>query len=109
LYPGGKGELEQDDINVDTTYSRELRSPDEVGSHPRSNSPFKLSDMSGNAIEWTTSETGGRILRGGGYWYDRKSAEVIGRTELDANVRDAPIGFRICATPPLPQTPPLPH
>jgi len=102
LYPGGRGEPDQDDINVDTTYSRELRSPDEVGSHPRSDSPFKLSDMSGNAIEWTVSETGGRILRGGGYWYDRKSAQVIGRTELDANVRDAPIGFRVCATPQLP-------
>jgi formylglycine-generating enzyme required for sulfatase activity len=102
-YPGGRLPG-QDDINVDDTYGLPLRGPDEVGSHPASRSPFGLDDMSGNALEWTVSEFAqeGFILRSGSYWHDRKSAQVTNRTPLDAKARDAAVGFRVCATPPLP-------
>jgi len=54
---------------------------DEVGSHPASRSPFGLDDMSGNAFEWTTSSlVGGNYLgRGGSYFHDRKTIEVVNR------------------------------
>jgi formylglycine-generating enzyme required for sulfatase activity len=103
-YPGG-GTPELDDINVDDTYGQALRGPDEVGSHPASNSPFGLEDMSGNALECTVGEDGGFILRGGGYWYDRKSAQVTNRAPFDRIVREASLGLRLCATP----TPALPE
>jgi hypothetical protein len=62
--------------------------------------------MSGNALEWTVTEPGGDagpfILRSGSYWHDRKSAQVTDRSPMDATGRDAALGFRVCATPPLP-------
>jgi eukaryotic-like serine/threonine-protein kinase len=104
-YPG-ESVLGVDDINVDDTYGIALRGPDEVGSHPVSRSPFGLDDMSGNALEWTVAEPGGEagefILRSGSYWHDRKSAQVTNRSHMAATSRDAALGFRICATPPLP-------
>jgi formylglycine-generating enzyme required for sulfatase activity len=101
VYPGGRAD-EPDDINVDDTYGRPLRGPDEVGSHPASRSPFGLDDMSGNALEWTVAENGEFILRSGSYWHDRKSAQVINRSPLEAKAHDAAVGLRLCATPPLP-------
>jgi len=104
-YPG-EAPPAVDDINVDDTYDLALRGPDEVGSHPASRSPFGLDDMSGNALEWTVAEPGGEagefILRSGSYWHDRKSAQVTDRSHMVATVRDAALGFRVCATPPLP-------
>jgi formylglycine-generating enzyme required for sulfatase activity len=98
-YPSTAVQADDIDINVDDAYEDALRGPDEVGSHPSSRSPFGLDDMAGNALEWTIAEDGRPILRGGGYWYDRKSAQVSNRSRLSATRRDLAIGFRVCASP----------
>jgi len=101
-YPGGR-RLEPDDANVDVTHRFVLMGPDEVGSHPASRSPFGLDDMAGNVFEWTISEEGGYIVRGGSYQHDRKSAHLTNRSPMNALARDASLGIRLCATPPLPR------
>jgi len=101
-YPSGRWP-EPSDANVDVTHGPGLMGPDEVGSHPASTSPFGLVDMSGNAFEFTVSETGGYILRSGSYQHDRKTAHLANRSAINSMVRDAALGFRLCATPPLPR------
>jgi formylglycine-generating enzyme required for sulfatase activity len=97
-YPGGHT-IEPDDANIDITHGPELMGPDEVGAHPASTSPFGLADMSGNAFEWTVSEQGGFILRSGSYQHDGKTADLTNRSPMNAGVRDAALGLRLCATP----------
>jgi formylglycine-generating enzyme required for sulfatase activity len=99
-YPSGRDPA---DANVDVTHGLGLMGPDEVGSHPASNSPFGLVDMTGNAFEFTVSERGGYILRSGSYQHDRKTAHLANRSAINSMVRDAALGFRLCATPPLPR------
>jgi formylglycine-generating enzyme required for sulfatase activity len=103
-YPGGSA-LDPNDANVDSTHTFELSGPDEVGSHPASRSPFGLDDMSGNAFEWTVSSTeeSGYILRGGSYQLDRKTAHLTNRAPSSAEIHDITVGFRLCATPPIPR------
>src|SRR5262249_11216177 len=49
-FPNGGDKLAPDDANVDVTYDRKDggMGPDEVGSHPASDSPFGVADMAGN-------------------------------------------------------------
>ena len=74
--------------------------PDEVGSFPQSNSPFGLTDMAGNAFEWTTSilEKDGYVARGGSFFYDLKSAQSVNRAVVIPVFRDVGVGFRVCAS-----------
>jgi formylglycine-generating enzyme required for sulfatase activity len=92
--------FQPDDVNIDVTYGKnsETMGVDEVGSHPRSQSPFGLDDMSGNAGEWTTSVLGkDHVLRGGSFWADANTGRVINRNESVPEVREATTGLRICA------------
>ena len=88
---------------MDLTHGFGLMGPDEVGSHPASRSPFGLDDMVGNAFEWTISEHGGYMLRSGSYQHDQKTAHLTNRSPMNGMVRDPAVGFRLCATPPLPR------
>ncbi len=73
--------------------------PDAVGSHPASRSVFGVDDQVGNVWEFTTSalpETR-YVLRGGGYPLDDTPAMAVNREEIHDALRDASIGFRVCA------------
>jgi formylglycine-generating enzyme required for sulfatase activity len=100
-YPGGL-QLEPDDANLQVTHSGKA-GPDEVGSHLGSISPFGLFDMCGNAFELTVSERNGYVLRGGSYNLDRKTAHLTNRGDFNVPSGDVTVGFRLCATPPLPR------
>jgi formylglycine-generating enzyme required for sulfatase activity len=101
-YPHGY-RLDPEDANYDATYAKSPfgMGPDEVGSHPLSRSPFGLEDLSGNAWEWTTSSFQEKqfVLRGGAYFYGRRSSQTANRQVPVPTVRDATVGFRPCATP----------
>ncbi|HEY8211190.1 MAG TPA: protein kinase [Myxococcaceae bacterium] len=100
--PGG-AELEPDAANFDLTYGRSPGAfgPDEVGSHPRSRSPFGVDDLAGNVWEFVRpSLTGARaMLRGGSYYYNRVTLRSVNREEIEPSLRDPNAGVRICATP----------
>ncbi len=102
-YPHG-ARLGLDDANFDETYGREAMGPDEVGSHPGSQSPFGLDDMTGNAFEWTRSslDDGQFIVRGGSFFHDPKTAQIVNRTLTVSTFRDGTIGLRLCVTFPRP-------
>jgi formylglycine-generating enzyme required for sulfatase activity len=101
-YPGGRTPG-PDDADFDATYTLELMGPDEVGSHPASRSPFEIDDMAGNAFEWTLSEQGGYVLRGGSYRHDLRTDDLTNRSPAPGTNRDVALGIRLCATPPLPR------
>ena len=73
--------------------------PDEVGSHPASDSPFGIADLAGNVEEFIDVPGEVAATRGGG-WYDSartlSSSHNIGN---ERNYRDAQVGVRLCATP----------
>jgi len=89
------------DVNIDETYGREPSSfgPDEVGSHPESDSVFGVQDMVGNAMEMVISVEGfgEGSIRGGSWYYDEWSARLPARFPLEETTRSAMVGFRICA------------
>ncbi len=97
-YPHGWS-LAPDDANYDATYAHTGIGPDEVGSHPLSQSPFGADDMSGNANEWAVSALAANqlVVRGGSYFHDQKTAQLVNRTVVSASMHDGTVGFRLCA------------
>ena len=98
-FPSGE-RLGSDDANVDVAYGHVLTAlgPDEVGSHPLSNSPFGVRDLAGNAWEWTFSVQGPHAsARGGSFYQKANVARSENRTEDALDRRDAFYGVRICA------------
>ncbi|MFO0577434.1 MAG: SUMF1/EgtB/PvdO family nonheme iron enzyme [Polyangia bacterium] len=106
-FPTGN-QLVPGDANFDLTYGKAVdqMGPDEVGSHPRSRSPFGVEDLTGNVFEWTDSSLSVKeaVARGGAYSYASFTCRSTNRTVLDAGLRDPGLGLRICATwkPPAP-------
>lgn len=103
LYPHGD-RLSPEDANYDETYGRNQLAfgPDEAGSHPDSDSPFGVADMSGNAWEWTTSTDAAHpiVYRGGSWYNDKISALIANRNYGEPTLRHVEIGLRICASAP---------
>jgi serine/threonine protein kinase/formylglycine-generating enzyme required for sulfatase activity len=101
-YPGGDW-LAPDDANIDVTYGREPWGfgPDEVGSHPRSRSPFGVDDLAGNVWEWTRSDVEPeKPSSQGGSWYQSDiTAHSANRDVVEPTQREAVTGLRVCATP----------
>ena len=96
-----QGRLERDDANVDDTYGRVPGSfgPDEVGSHPRSESPFGIADMAGNAWELVrvSDEKAAFQLRGGAYYQTAIVARATNSEPVELETRTFILGFRVCA------------
>jgi len=101
-YPHGN-QLAPDDANVDATYDKQAAAfgPDEVGAHPASDSPFGISDLSGNVWEWVASSVvrDQVVARGGSYYFSANTARVANRELPEASYRDLTVGLRVCATP----------
>jgi len=103
-YPAGD-HLSAQDANFDATYGRQTGAygPSAAGSHPGSRSPFGLDDMAGNAVEMTipyTSDLGGIVLRGAGWYYNAFDALVANRNAGEPNLTDPLVGTRVCASYP---------
>ncbi len=100
-YPHGD-ELAPDDANFDETYRKELvaMGPDPVGSYTQSQSPFGVLDATGNAFEIAVSpfDPNAKLVRGGGYFFDRSTVRLINRSLVDPSLRDSSFGLRVCAT-----------
>jgi serine/threonine protein kinase/formylglycine-generating enzyme required for sulfatase activity len=101
-FPHGD-QLSPDDANFDLTYGRKSEGlgPDEVGSHPASQSPFGVSDLSGNVWDIAASvlDQGQMfVIRGGSYYHNRLSALTSNRSNISSTTRDQTIGLRVCAS-----------
>ncbi|WP_223631868.1 bifunctional serine/threonine-protein kinase/formylglycine-generating enzyme family protein [Corallococcus sp. EGB] len=101
-YPHGPT-LAPDDANFDATYGRKPGAfgPDAVGSHPVSDSPFGISDMSGNVWEWlVTDPTGAPAYGGGSFYQDARTALTLNHGDGEPRTRFPFIGMRVCASAP---------
>jgi formylglycine-generating enzyme required for sulfatase activity len=98
-FPAGDA-LAGDDANIDETYGRDPLGfgPDEVGSHPRSDSPVGAADMAGNVWEMTVSSRDTPALRGGSWYQGALTARSVNREPYEPTARDLLIGFRVCAS-----------
>ncbi|QSQ20492.1 SUMF1/EgtB/PvdO family nonheme iron enzyme [Pyxidicoccus parkwayensis] len=96
--------LEPDDANFDATYGRKSLAfgPDEVGSHPASDSPFGASDFAGNVWEWMRSVTSPDMptYGGGGFYQDMFTARSLNHGDGEPRLRNPFIGLRVCAPAP---------
>ena len=96
-FPHGN-DLRPSDANIDETYSREALSPDEVGAHPASVSPFGVHDLAGNAFELVTNGPHEIEMRGGSWWNGSLTATAMNVTAIQPSRRDPYIGVRLCAS-----------
>ena len=105
LFPHGD-RLAPDDADLAETYGRqpEAFGPDEVGTHPASDSPFGVADLAGNAWEWVASVSGQEqvAIRGGSWYHNPLAARSNNREPCEPTLRAIVIGLRICAGRPLP-------
>jgi len=99
-YPGSQARVTGDDANIDVTYGRVPGSygPDEVGTHPYSQSPFGINDLAGNAWEVIEArdETAGFLMRGGSFYQASTSARSTNREPIDLETRSFIVGLRVC-------------
>lgn len=117
-YPWGD---EWDESKCNTSESG-LGTTSPVGMYPEGVSPYGCLDLAGNVWEWTISLWGrdwnkpdfvypysdkkerenlqagneiARVLRGGTFYYSRRSVGCAYRNRRDPNVRDGLVGFRV--------------
>jgi formylglycine-generating enzyme required for sulfatase activity len=99
-YPHGDV-LDPDEANFLATYGEGSAGPDEVGSHPASESPFGVQDMVGNVFEFTRLAPGSpvHVARGGAFAYDALTTQIANRVVAEPGFLGLYVGFRVCATP----------
>ena len=100
-FPHGNS-VSPDDADFDVTYGRKSGAfgPDEIGSHPASQSPFSVLDLAGNAWELTASvfDKGLFVIRGGSFYQASPAMRTSNREPISAVTRDYTVGVRVCAT-----------
>jgi formylglycine-generating enzyme required for sulfatase activity len=100
-YPSSQRRLERDDANIDETYGRVRGSfgPDEVGAHPRSESPFGIEDMAGNVWEVVRSseDKAAFLIRGGSYYQTFVVARATNSEPVALETSTFLVGLRLCA------------
>lgn len=100
LFPHGN-RLAPDDANFDATYGKKegAYGLDEVGSYPRSQSPFGVDDLAGNARELTVSmlDPDMLVVRGGDFFRSPRTSAVVNREVVTATQRTPHMGLRVCA------------
>ncbi len=100
LYAHGD-RLDGDDVNRAETYEQQAAAfgPDEVGSHPMSDSPFGVADLTGNVWELIESPARAIFMRGGS-WYSggKMSLRAANYVGGEPSLRDPVTGIRLCAT-----------
>lgn len=105
LFPHGH-RLRPEDANFDKSYGQAPLAFgfDEVVSHARSQSPFGLYDMVGNARELAVSilDEGTLVSRSGAYFYSERTNAIVNRELILAKQRLPYLGFRLCADWPRP-------
>jgi formylglycine-generating enzyme required for sulfatase activity len=97
-FPGGDT-LPASTANVDVTYGRQPQGfgPDEVGSHPASDSPFGIADMAGNAWELVRGPDGDPWVKGGSWYQGVVTAASSNHNAADPTQRNVRTGVRVCA------------
>jgi formylglycine-generating enzyme required for sulfatase activity len=87
--------------NIDVTYGRHPRAygPDEVGSHPASDSPFGVADMAGNTWELVRGPDGNPWVKGGSWYQGAVTAASSNHNVPDPTQRSVWTGLRVCADP----------
>lgn len=101
-HPAGSP-IAPDDANIDATYGRLPGNfgADEVGSHPRSDSPFGIADMLGNVWEWVLGPDEVTVKVRGGSCYQGTSSGLSTNREFGERTMRAPwSGLRLCADAP---------
>jgi formylglycine-generating enzyme required for sulfatase activity len=101
VYPHGN-RLDPGDANFDRTYDQILDAlgPDEVGTHPVSDSVYGVHDLAGNVWELTSSHSDPTqpVSRGGSFFQADVVARAMNRQPDVPDRRDAFYGLRICAS-----------
>lgn len=112
-YPWGEP-YESGRANIDETWDKTgphyLRRTSAVGIYPLDASPFGVLDMAGNVWEWSLdpfdgamdSDSVGRVVRGGSWYYGRDYARASSRYHFDPTSRHDYAGFRVVRVSPIP-------
>ena len=99
-FPTGD-ELASKDANFSLTYGQKADGfgLDEVGIHTGSDSPFGISDLAGNAWEWTQAIQAGHryVYRGSAWFYDKLTLYSVNRAWGPEQDPDSTVGFRVCS------------
>jgi eukaryotic-like serine/threonine-protein kinase len=98
-YPHGDT-LRPTEANFDATYDRAQGAfgLDEVGSFPASDSPFGLSDTSGNVFELVRGPRDLPETKGGSWYQEKNVAVLANHGAAEPTEHNLQIGTRICAS-----------
>jgi formylglycine-generating enzyme required for sulfatase activity len=118
LYPWGN-EFDKNKCNSEENSYKYQTTP--VGNYsPQGDSPYGISDMSGNVWEWThslyqsypyrnddgresASAEGSRVLRGGSFFHNALDVHAVARDRGGPGLYAVDSGFRVALAPPLPK------
>ena len=69
--------------------------PDEVASHPDSDSPFGVSDMAGNSWDLVAGVDGKPWMKGGAWYYGALTADASNQNGGEATQRNIRLGIKL--------------